>query len=90
MTRDNLKTKSGNWKIISNLIERQAGTMRQLKIEWQGDIIKRQTDIIEWQADITESAQWMSIFDMKTAPVFSNHSDDYRRNWFQSESCYHY
>ena len=67
MTRDNLKTKSGNWKIISNLIERQAGMMRQLKIEWQGDTIKRQTDIIEWQADITESAQWMSIFDMKTA-----------------------
>ena len=22
--------------------------------------------------------------------VFSNHSDDYRRNWFQSESYYHY
>ena len=46
-------TKSGNWKIISNIIECQAA-WGDIVIEWQQDIIEWQTDIIEWQKDIIE------------------------------------
>ena len=37
--RDNLMTKSNNWKIVSNIIECQAG-MVDIVIEWQIDILK--------------------------------------------------